>query len=61
MRANISLSPTNIEKLRVWPPMSRLFDDDQSREWQSWLARQGFEALWLEVKRGLTLVSATLE
>ena len=40
--------------------MSRLFDDDQSREWQSWLARQGFEALWLEVERGLTLASATL-
>jgi hypothetical protein len=30
--------------------MSRLFDRDQSRELESWLAWQGCEALWLEVK-----------
>lgn len=44
--------------------MSQQVYADQSRglrglkSWRSW---QGFEALWLEVKRGLTLASATLD
>jgi hypothetical protein len=45
-------------------PMSQQVYADQSRglrglkSWRSW---EGFEALWLEVKLGLTLASATLD